>query len=335
MASDVRLEGLLVQDAHTGVNVSNESRADLRNVRVIGSGGGGLSVIDARVEIDGLLVRGASTHGVLASRAVLSATSVTVEDIQSRGFGLFHARGDVREIVVRRAGNVGVQITDASGEVTVEGALVEDCGTTGLSVLGDSQGPVMIRDLEVRGTRIGESGLAPGVHVFDAGAGFEGLRSMDNAGPGLLAERSTVAVSGALLTGNGGPGMVVAEGTLTAVVRDCVAMNNTGAGLLFVSSIADVTDCEASGSTPRLGEGEGDGVAAGFNSRLTLRGGRLHGNAGSGLSVSLFSEAQMSDARLEGNGRFGAYVACDGSTLEEPAANAYADNAEGDRNRCE
>lgn len=334
MASDATLEDVLVDGAHSGVTISNGSHATVRGVRVSHARGAGFSVVDASARIDGLLVREAVTHGVLVSRSTVEASAVTIEDIQSRGLAILGAHGSFEQLVVRRAGNVGVQITDATGDVTIDGGVIEACRTTGIAVLGDAQGATTIRDVEIRGTLRGEGGLAEGVHVFDSGAGLEGVRAIENEGAGMLVERSSVAVRGAVLTGNGGPGLVVIEAPLSAVIDDCVATGNGGAGLLFISTGGEVTDCDVSASTPRLAEGAGDGVAIGVNSRVTVRGGRLHGNEGDGLSVSLFSEARMSGARLDGNGRFGAYVACDGSSLEEPSENVYVGNEEGDRNEC-
>lgn len=335
MGSEVTLSAVVVHGTHTGVNVSNGSSAMLREVAIHASRQSGLGVVDATAEIEGLLVRGASTHGVLVSSASVVAEGVTVEDVDVRGISMFAAQGTLRQVVVRRAGNVGLQITDAVGAVTVEGGVIEDCATSGLAVLGDADGPVVIRGVEARGTRAGEGGLAPGFHIFDAGAALEGVRAVGNEGPGILAELGTVSVRDAVLEDNGGPGLVVAEALLAAVVTDSVARGNSGAGMLFVRSGAEVSGVDASGSVPKLGEGEGDGVAAGVNSVLTIRGGRLHENAGSGLSVSLFSEARASDVRMDGNGAYGAYLACDGSILEEPSPNTYADNALGDRNACE
>ncbi len=335
MGADVVVEDVVVRRAHTGINVSNGSRITLREVRVTTAPGGGVTVVDGDATLVGVHVADVGRVGLLVSRGTLDGEEVTVDGATERGISLLAAHGSLRNFLVRRAGNVGVQVTDPDGDIHLERGLVEDCATTGVSLLGQPDGgTVELRDLEVRQTRPGEQNYAFGVHLFDTSATLERVHAHENAGAGVLAERSALSLKAPLLNNNGGPGVVAVEPTLTTVVTDAVAVGNAGSGMLFIGGSADVAGADVSGSTPALGEGEGDGITGGFRARLSVRDSHLHENEGSGLVLSGFSDGRLSATRLVANGRFGVFVSCDSSALEEPTANTYADNHEGPRNDC-
>ncbi len=336
MESVVALQDVFVRDAHTGVNVSNGSTVEARAVSVARAPGGGFNVVDGHATLESLLVREGGRVGLLVSSSVVDASDVTVEGADARGISLLQASGALRSVVVRDAPNVGIQITDPSGAIRLEEVLVERAANGGVAVLGGAaEGTVELVDVHVDGTLLGSDDLAAGIHLYDTAATLERPSASSNVGPGILAERTALSLRDASLQGNGGPGLVVLEPALTTVVSGGLARDNVGSGMLFIGGGADISAVEVSGSSPLLGEGDGDGIAAGFEARLTVRQAVLHDNRGSGLSVVTFSAARISGSRLEDNGAYGIRVGCDGSVVEEPAENHFSGNADGPRSVCQ
>lgn len=92
-------------------------------------------------------------------------------------------------------------------------------------------------------------------------------------------------------------------------------------------------DISATRAVPAIGGG--DGIAAPFQAELRISGGRIHANAGDGISVEGLSAIWLQDdVQIVDNGGWGLRVAC-GARVERPAAFEARGNGRGDRSICQ
>ncbi|MCA9539278.1 MAG: right-handed parallel beta-helix repeat-containing protein, partial [Myxococcales bacterium] len=309
-----------------------EAEATLIALRVTGAGSTGLALNrGSRLHLREAVIDGAGRIGALVSDADLQADGLQVLDATERGLSLLRATARLDGLEIRRAGNVGVQITDAAGDVTLGSGVIADCATSGVAIFGDS-GAITLGAMRVEGTVAGEAGLAEGVHIFQAQATLQGTEVRGNGGAGVLVEQAVAVVRDAVLAENTEPGLVALDAPQPIIVERTEARSNGGAGFFFLGGEATLDDCTGAENRLNLSVGPGHGAAAAAGAQLTVIGGAYISNVGNGLSVEPGAQATASGARFAGNGRYGVEAACD--AFSEPEPNAYAENGAGDRGGC-
>lgn len=318
-----RTDGLSVQGGAASVEGLRVEAP--RNVGVAVLAGGRVTLADATVVAPGRI-------GVLVDGATLDSSGVLVEGAVERGVALSRAVATLDGLAVRAAGNVGVQITDPAGLVRLVDAVISDCGTTGIAVFGDG-GPVEFAGVVVEGTRVGEGDLGEGVHIFQASAQLMGVIARDNARAGVLFEQATGAIRDGQLVGNGDPGLVVIEAREPVVASGLVVEGNGGAGLLVLGGELSAIGVRAVGNRSAIGLGPGHGMQAAVGGTLTIEGGAAEDNAASGVAFEIASGGRVSGMTLRGNRDYGLLMAC-GTAVEEGAANVFVDNGRGERGGC-
>lgn len=333
-AARVEVWDVEVTGAVDGLSAADGAIVQATDLRVRGVRNTGVVVTRAEADLDQVTIQGTGRIGVLVSDGRLGARAVAVEDAAARGVAILSASARIADLQVRRAGDVGLQVTDPTGAVAVEGGVFEDCGTSGVGAFGRGPEPVVLKEVAIRGTRLGAEQLAHGLHLLRAHVRCLDLTSEENEGAGVFAEGSTLSLEGARLRGNTEPGLVLLEAEGDASVAGVEADDNGGAGILVVGSAGRLHDVRAHGNRFAAAVGPGDGVAAAFGADVEVARGTLRENAGSGLSLIGVSAARLADTELSGNAGAGVNVACDGSRLTEAAGNRYADNAAGDRGGC-
>ncbi len=320
-----------------GLGLGAGSHGDVRDFTVLAPRNVGVSVVDgATAQLSQVEVRRPGRIGLLVSGDAFAAVDgLRVLDAVTRGVSVLNAGARLTGLQVQGAADVCVQITDATGEVTVQGATLSGCGTTGLAALGAMPEGLSLIDVTVTGTVDAGQQLAIGVHLYQTGAYIEGLTAHDNQGPGLQVEQSGARLVGGTLTDNGGPGAVVLDATGEVVLEGLTAERNPGAGVLAINSEVRLVSPTLVGNRADLAEGPGDGAAAFIQASLTIEGGLSLENDGNGAAATINSGLTLGGGvRLEANGGFGAYAACDGSTLTGRDAGIYAGNRQGPSNAC-
>jgi hypothetical protein len=318
--------------AGDGVGVGEGAVATLSDVRIGAGSNGGITVVDGTLTLDGAQIDGPRRHGLLASRAVVNLRDLSIQDSETRGISLLSSQGTLRMVTLTGNANVGLQVTDPSGPVLVDGGTVMRNGTTGIAVDGADAGLVTLRGLVVGETRVGDGDLAEGVHLYRGEARLEDVVSTGNGGAGVLAEDATPDVRGGRLAENGGPGLVAVDAPGEVVVDGTTVEANHAAGVLVLGGRARLAGVVVA-RTAR-GDGTADGIVAGNGAMVEVSGGESRENAGHGLAAFVRGVLRDDGTAVSGNGGYGAYAACDGSRVDAAAATRFADNALGDRNHC-
>ncbi|MBV71093.1 MAG: hypothetical protein CMH52_07045 [Myxococcales bacterium] len=233
---------------------------------------------------------------------------------QNRGLVIQNSAGTFNGLTIGQSGDVGIQITDASGDLSVSGATLVDNATTGIAVTGRT-GDVRLNDIRVSSTRVGAAGLAEGLHLFETAVSLNTVYSASNAGAGILVEFSSLTGNGLRLDDNLGPGTVLIESGENTDLSDIRAERNGGSGILVLQGHAAINDFHVSGTLADLAAGPGDGINVGFGGVLRLSQGTSDNNAGHGISVSSGCTAQLSNVSADSNGGYGLVYDCEASTL--------------------
>jgi hypothetical protein len=333
---------LLLEDAFSdrplsdGLGVGQDSSVTVNGLTVVAPRNSGASITGGHAQFNNVLVRDAGRLGVLVSaNGTLEADGVTVVGHTVRGIALLNASGTLRGLVLEDALDGCLQITDPAGPVTVDGAILRRCGTTGLGVLGDGDGAITLRNVTIEDTYDAGQGLAIGLHIYQAAATVIGLTSQGNVGAGLQVEDGTAVIRDSLLVGNGGPGGVVIGSTVAVRFEGITAERNHGAGLLVIQGEAIVSQPNIADNIADLEQGTGDGIAGFLQAHVTVEGGYSLDNEGSGVSLTRFSRGVVTGGvRLEGNGAWGLEVGCSGSGLDAPLDASIAGNTRGDQSPC-
>jgi hypothetical protein len=322
--------GVRIHDADdVGVGIGEGGDADLTDVTVDGEGNGGLAVIDAHLVLRHGTFPGGRRVGFLATRSTIDVAGLTVTGGAVRGVALLDAQGRVADVDLERNADVGLQITDPTGPITIEGGVVADNGTSGVGLDGTED--LTLRGLDIRGTTRGEADLAEGVHLYRGRATFEDVVSHDNGGAGVFAEESVPTLRGGRLAGNAGPGLVVADPPASATIERTVAEGNHGAGFLFLGGEATVRDATIDGTLRDPADGTGEGVAAGQGARVSITGGAVRDNGRHGLYAFAGATIHADGTAVTGNG--GAGASCVGGHVDSTGAR-FEHNAGGDAASC-
>ncbi len=354
-----QVTGLRVTGGERGLRIGEGAVVDATDVQVgdgsgsgVGVNGGTVRVRDLRVErmhnggatvsqdgtlmLDGATFTATDRFGVLASGATLDARHVHVIDAPQRGVALLRAVAVITDLQIERAGEVGLAVTDppADGAVQIGPAVITDCRGAGLSVFGRGGAPVLVTDLTVTGTLPGDGDLADGIQLFDAQARLVRVRSAGSGGAGASLEHADAVFEGVTLEDNAGPGVLIVDPAGPLLATDLVAQRNGGHNLLVLGGLVELRGGRLAEARAEPREGPGHGGLAAQGATLVLRGVEVRGNAGHGLVALNRSTLRLEAVTVTGNGGNGVNVACDGSTLSEPAANTFADNAAGDRGGC-
>lgn len=318
-----------------GLTILAGGSAEVDGYRVAGARNVGVVVSEASARLTGGVVSGGGRAAVLVSESAVAVNGLVVEDPPARGVALLASEGELSGLTVRRAGDVGLQITDPRGPVTLEDGHFEACAGAGVAVSGGAEQVVHLARVTTTGSVSGEGALAEGLHVHRGRVVAESFVARANIGAGILIEAGDLELSTAELSGNGGPGLVAVESGPEDVLRltDVRVTENTGAGVLVIGGIARTTRLHASGT--RLdGDGTADGLALTAGAVGVSEADRLDGNAGNGLSVSAGAAVTARSLTSTENAAFGVYTQCGAAEAALLDAIDLAGNGQGERNAC-
>ncbi|MEE2789767.1 MAG: right-handed parallel beta-helix repeat-containing protein [Myxococcota bacterium] len=352
--SDARIE-----NANRGLRLARGAVGTLSNVSIGEMDIDGVGVDDASLIIDTLDVMAAANTGVSAvaqstvtgirlsigesGRAGLfvSQSEANIKNIQitagaTRAITFLRAHGQIDGFDIGRVQNVGIQVTDPQGPITIMNGKIYDVATSGIAVDGDNE-VVHIQDVEIEGTRMGEAELGEGIHAYEAHVHLRNVGSSRNAGAGLLVERSTLQGQMFEADDNLGPGIVWVESTTVESLDTISVRGNAGYGILQLGGQLALSNLEVMETRSDLSAGTGDGIFSSLNAELILSGTpiKLDRNQNHGLSVDSGSTAHVrTDVSARGNGGFGLYSVCGRSTLTLDGVCRCEDNRQGDQNMC-
>ncbi len=330
----LRASGVTVRAPITDGLAIQGGAATVDGLAVRAPGNAAVAVLDGgRLTLEGARLDDARRVGVLVDSARLIGSGITVQGSTARGLILSDAEAEIEGLLVIEAADVGAQITDPRGEVRLTDARFARCGTSGVSVFGDS-GPVRLTGVTVEGTTPGDMGLADGIHLFQARGELIDVVSRDNAGAGVLVEQSMSTLTRGALSGNADPGLVALEPRAPVQAAELTIEGNGGAGALAIAGALALTDCviRETGINPGVGPGHGAFATAG--GRLEVLRGASVDNVGSGVAFDPGTAGEVGGVTLTGNGGYGLRVSC-GAAVEEPAANTARDNRLGPRSVCD
>ncbi|MEE2755343.1 MAG: right-handed parallel beta-helix repeat-containing protein [Myxococcota bacterium] len=285
----------------------------------------GLSAVNMSiVEVSDVNITDPGRIGALFNTTHARTRDFSVTGSQSRGLVIQNSTGDFNTLTVSQSGDVGIQITDASGLLTVSEATLVDNATTGIAVTGRT-GDVQLRDIHVSATRLGDAGLAEGLHLFETSATLDTIHTAFNGGAGLLVEFSKFNGNGLRFEDNLGPGTVLIETEAETQLSGIVAERNRGSGILVLQGEAAINDFQIDGTVADLSAGPGDGINVGFGGTLRLSQGASDNNAGHGISVAGGCRADLTDVSAQNNGGYGLFYDCDSSRVTLAGETLFAD----------
>ena len=301
---------------------------------VTSAGNTGVSVVNGgHAELTGLQISNTNRFGILVDGSTFQLAELVVIGSAGRGVGLLRSTGRLQNVQLSEVDNVGIQITDSTGDVRVEGGRIEDTRTSGIAVTGLMH-EVGLVDLKISNITLGDAGLAEGIHLYQAHTYLEGVYSEDHDGAGVLVEFSRVRANGLNVARNGGPGIVLVDtldGTLLNGVR---STDNAGAGVLVLQGTAQLADFLIESTRSDLAAGPGDGVAVGFGGHIELADGRSDVNQGHGISIQGATGVLRAGVSATDNRGWGLYRTCAEGELEIQTAPTFESNGLGDQVLC-
>ena len=319
--------------AADGIAVLSGADATLTGFRVSGAQSVGLTVNEASAHVtDGRIV-GGGRAGALFSKGASDVEGLQVLDAPVRGIAILRAQGRFAGLDVQRAADVGLQITDPAGPITVVDAHFADNGVSGIAAFGTGTGSVRLERVLVEGTRLGADELGEGLHVYEAELTVIDSEFRGNAGAGVLVDRASLTVERTRLTANLGAGLATVDAAGAVRLTEVHAEGNHGAGVLAIGGTLFTQDCAVTATAPAP-DGTGDGVELVAGAVAVMVGDALWGNAGHGLMVFGDAHVTATDLDAHENGGYGVYVACDASTAVLEGVPVLAGNAAGPRNAC-
>ena len=334
LAADVTVVGVRIVDAVSGMSVGQDTLLAVNGALIQNARQGGISINRGTAVLDGLLIEDSGRYGILAADGHIEAEDITIDTIAGRGISLSRTGGHIRGFIIRQASDVGFQVIDPpNAPLTLGPGAIDECANAGLSLLDTED--LTIDDLSIRRTKRGSDDLAEGIHAIEANAVFNRLVVEGSEGAGLLLERSTVAIQTGLLTGNAEPGVVALNGPEASTFAHLEVTDNSGTGFLFITSPADLTECNVYRNRAALGLGTGEGLTASVESAVTVNRGVFHDNPGHGLYLQGSSTAEITEAQFTNNGGFCVFMSCDSSRWIDGGRNQFRNNDQGNFNACQ
>jgi hypothetical protein len=328
IAEDVQIESM----SGDGVSIVG-AQGELRTINVQGAGNGGLIVINAELTGAGLELATVGRAGLLMDDATATIDGLTVRDSEARGVSALRTRVDLANVHVADAADVCMQVTDCP-TARIDDATLERCGNTGLSLFSVQQ-PAELNAVTITETRVGTEGDVFGLQVVDAIARITDLVVRDGPGEGVRFESASGEIIGAEIHDHAAPGIVVLDPPAELRIENLIARNNGGTGVLAVGGPVRIVNADISESRDVPAIGGGDGIAAPFQTELRVSGGRMHANAGNGISVEGLSTVWLQDdVQLDSNDGWGLLVNC-GARIESPADFTSRDNNRGNQSICQ
>jgi len=216
----VIIEALTVSGGRNGITGVGASNLTVRNCTVQSTGRSGIAYANgASGTIDGCTVHSNPRDGIVVDGAYATLINSTVTNNTRNGVGVFNA------------GSARIGVTDRSAPA---GNTIHQNGASGIGVALGSFVTAAMNQI----TRNGSFGVS----VFQSTASIAGGNTIsDNTDVGVSVNGSRVVLGDAGLglstvnriSGNGGPGGVVAFLGSSMVIRDAEIVGNNGAGLLF------------------------------------------------------------------------------------------------------
>jgi len=214
------IEALTVSGGRNGITGVGASNLTVRNCTVQSTGRSGIAYANgASGTIDGCTVHSNPRDGVVVDGAYATLINSTVTNNTRNGVGVFNA------------GSARIGVTDRNAPA---GNTIHQNGASGIGVALGSFVTAAMNQI----TRNGSFGVS----VFQSTASIAGGNTIsDNTDVGVSVNGSRVVLGDAGLglstvnriSGNGGPGGVVAFLGSSMVIRDAEIVGNNGAGLLF------------------------------------------------------------------------------------------------------
>ena len=295
----------------------------------------GLSAVDgSQVSASLVSVTTPGRIGVLIDSSTLALDGVNVTDSVSRGIVLQYASGRLSDVTIEGAGNVGIQLTDASGPLTIDGGRLTNNATSGIAVTGRS-GDVHITGITSEQTRIGEAGLAEGIHIYQARVRLSDLVLQSNGGAGILAEFSELDATTLALNDNLGPGTVLVDTGENTRFQTILAERNAGVGVLILQGAATLDDVVVRDTRTVLSAGPGDGISIDFGGRMYLTHAASTGNQRHGVSVGSGSQANLSEVTASSNAGYGLNLDCAQSVVTLGDNCRFESNTRGEQPVCQ
>lgn len=337
----------LVDNAFIGIAAARGANVTARDVNVAGTvpgrngrGGGGISVIDAAMELNSVVIDG-SAPGVgdaalFGQDATVSATDLTIDNTVGIGVGIVNTMLTIDGGLIARAtqgtdrSGTGIDVVEGSTLVANELNIVEN-GRRGLVVEGAGSVATLT------GGRVNSTGidaadpLAVGVEVSDGGTLVATDWDLfDNAVLGLAVggTGSSAEISGGKMTGGKDLGQGDAIGVLVydnaavdmvgteLVANQCVSVAttaNAGPVTLTDVSILDTRTCNDGHGGVGIAVAGGDDVVG---SNVTVDGAFLYGVSVEAGGTLRLDHSHITNVFPEESGAGGVgAVALDGSTL--------------------
>ncbi|MGC6419277.1 MAG: right-handed parallel beta-helix repeat-containing protein [Bradymonadia bacterium] len=295
----------------------------------------GLSAVDgSEVSARSVSITAPGRIGVLIDSSTFALDGVNVTDSVSRGVVLQYTSGRLTDVTVENAGNVGIQLTDASGPLTIDGGRVTNNATSGIAVTGRS-GDVHITGIVSEQTRVGEADLAEGLHIYQASVRLSNLVSRRNGGAGILAEFSELDATTLELSDNLGPGTVLVDTGENTRFQTVQAERNAGVGVLILQGFATLEDMVVRDTRTVLSAGPGDGISVDFGGRINLTRAESTGNQRHGVSVGSGSQADLSEVTATSNAGYGLNLDCAQSVVAVGDDCRFESNTRGAQPFCQ
>lgn len=351
------VEGCEVVDAERGLRVTLDGRMTARDVRITrvrgdgitinggaegevedlvvdGANNGGVTVVRARATLRRARITDGRRHGVLVSESTATIEALDVTGGDARGLALLRSTASVAGGAIRRSGDVCVQVTDPAGPNVLSGLTLAECAGAGLSVFGDGDGTVSLRESTITGATLGVDEFAAGVHVYDGAADLHTVTIRGGAGEGVRFENGTGRLDAVTIEDHPAPGLVVLDPSAPVTAQGLIAQRNGGAGVLVTGGALELEAPTIADTVAAAGIGPGDGIAAPFQAQITVDGGALTGNANHGIWLDGFGTARLrGPVGLHDNGGYGILVGC-GSVLEVPFSYEATGNGRGPDSIC-
>ena len=163
------------------------------------------------------------------------------------------------------------------------------------------------------------------------------VRSDNNDGAGILAERAVVEGATIRLFENRGPGIVSIESSTRGALIGLTAHGNAGYGVLQLGGSLTIGDVEIEETRVDVAAGAGDGILSSLNAELILTDAPdpNYENQNHGLSVDSGATVTISgDIVTQNNGGFGIHVVCNRGRVQLNGRCLCDNNQRGPENMC-